>query len=240
MAESTGISWTQRTWNPWRGCTKISPGCRSCYMFTAQERYGLNPRKVMRTTTWKDPAKWQRAAEKAGRTDKVFTCSWSDFFHTAADGWRPEAWRIIRDCPNLEFQILTKRPDRILDHLPPDWGEGYPNAWLGVSVESPAYFWRIQQLRKIPSRIRFLSIEPMLERMSYLDLDGIHWVIVGGESGRNFRPMPHEWAREIMVQCRTAGVPFFFKQSAAYRTESGTSLDGMERKDYPTSMAVSP
>lgn len=121
MGQKTIISWTNRTWNPWRGCTKISPGCKNCYMFTAQTRYGNDPSVVVRTKTWKDPFRWQREAEKNDRQELIFTCSWSDWFHEDADEWRPEAWEIVRSCPNLVFQILTKRPDRIEEKLPADW-----------------------------------------------------------------------------------------------------------------------
>src|SRR5437868_587512 len=112
MGTETGISWTEHTWNPWRGCTKVSPGCANCYMFREQRRYGRDPTQVVRTKTWNDPIKWNRQAAEAGRKDLVFTCSWSDFFHEGADEWRDEAWAVIRSCPNLIFQILTKRADR--------------------------------------------------------------------------------------------------------------------------------
>ena len=242
MADTTAISWTEHTWNPWRGCTKISPGCKNCYMYTAQlrlaKRYknpGIwDPFKVIRTTTWPDPHRWQREAAKAGRVERVFTCSWSDFFHQGADAWRPEAWKIIRECCNLQFQILTKRPENITARLPGDWEMGYPNVWLGVSVESPAYLWRTNALRVIPARVRFISAEPLLEPLPTLDLTGFHWLIVGGESGPGYRLMPHEWACELRDKAHHAGVAFFFKQSAAPRTEMGITLDGLEYKEYPS------
>ncbi len=247
MAEQTAISWTQHTWNPWRGCTKISPGCKHCYMFTAQEKRARqtgnlemwNPERVIKTTTWREPARWQRNAEAAGKTENVFTCSWSDFFHPDADQWRAEAWNIIERCPNLIFQILTKRPERIMqpeeNRLLPwaPWEKPWPNVWLGVSVENPDYLWRVDELRKIPAHVRFISAEPLLARLVGLNLTGIDWVIVGGESGSGFRPMPHQWAREILGLCKAQGVAFFFKQSAAARTEMGTQLDGREWKEYP-------
>lgn len=222
MSAKTIIAWTERTWNPWRGCTKISPGCKNCYMFVAQERYGRDPSVVVRTKTWRDPLKWQKAAQAEGRTERVFTCSWSDWFHRDADPWRDEAWAIVRRCPNLVFQILTKRPEDILERLPTDWGEGYANVWLGVSCEDRCYgLPRIDLLRSVPAAIRFLSIEPLLEDVGPINLQGIDWVIVGGESGPGWRPMEHAWARSIRDQCHAAGVPFFFKQSAAPRVFSG-------------------
>src|SRR4051812_23856723 len=153
---------TDHTWNPWRGCTKVSPGCAHCYMFRQQRQYGNDPAVVVRTKTWRDPLKWQKQAQAAGRVDLVFTASWSDWFHEDADAWRPEAWELVRRCPNLVFQLLTKRPERIADHLPPDWGGGYPNAWLGVSVESNDYVWRADVLRGVPARLRWVCAEPLL------------------------------------------------------------------------------
>lgn len=240
MSDKTIIAWTQRTWNPWRGCTKISPGCTNCYMFTAQERYGRNPAEVVRTKTWTDPLKWQREAEASGRTERVFTCSWADWFHEDADPWRDEAWAVIRRTPNLIYQILTKRADNILSRLPADWGsDGYANVWLGVSCEDRRYgLPRIDKLRPIPAVVRFLSVEPLLEDLGTLNLSGIDWVIVGGESGPGFRPMDLDWARSIRDQCQAASVPFFFKQSAAPRTEMGIELDGQIVHNFPTPRVV--
>jgi protein gp37 len=120
---------------------------------------------------------------------------------------------------------LTKRPGRILYNLPADWGQGYPNVWLGVSVENKDYLWRIDALRGIPARVRFLSLEPLLEDLGPLDLTGIHQVIVGGESGPDYHPMELAWAYAILDQCLKANVPFFFKQSSAYRSGMGDTLD---------------
>lgn len=233
MGKRTIISWTGRTWNPWRGCKKISPGCKNCYMFTAQRRYGLNPSIILRTKTWLDPLKWQREAENAAKREMVFTCSWSDWFHESADPWRDEAWSVIRRCPNLIFQILTKRPERIANHLPQDWTNGYPNVWLGVSIEDNGYAWRADVLRQTPANVRFVSAEPLLGPLPSLKLDGIHWLIVGGESGPRFRRMEHDWARDLRDRACGGGVAFFFKQSAAPRTEMGTLLDGKEWRQYP-------
>jgi protein gp37 len=236
MAEKSIISWTDRTWNPWRGCTKISPGCTNCYMFTAQERYGRDPKKVERTKTWGDPVRWQKEAAAAGRTDLVFTCSWSDWFHADADAWRDEAWAVIKKCPNLNFQVLTKRSERIADHLPADWGpQGYPNVWLGVSVENKRYgLPRIDHLRTVPAVVRFLSVEPLLEDLGTVNLTGIDWVLVGGESGPGYRHMDHAWAISLRDQCKAAGVAFHFKQSSAPRTEMGVELEGRIIREYPT------
>lgn len=233
MSEATIIAWTDRTWNPWRGCTKVSPGCAHCYMFTAQERYGQDPAVVVRTKTWNQPIKWNREAAAAGHIERVFTCSWSDWFHEDADAWRAEAWGIIRRCPALHFQILTKRDDRIVANLPPDWGDGYPNVWLGVSIENDRHTYRADRLRDIPAAVRFISAEPVLGPMPSLNLDHIDWLIVGGESGPQYRPMDHAWVRQLRQLARRHRTAFFFKQSAAPRTEMGIELDGQIVREYP-------
>ena len=124
MGTTTEIGWTNHTWNPWVGCHKISQGCKFCYMFDGMTRYKRNPNTVVRTKTWRDVQKWNQEASQAGKPALVFTCSWSDWFHAAADSWRDEVWDVIRRNGTLIFQILTKRPERIADHLPADWGQG--------------------------------------------------------------------------------------------------------------------
>jgi protein gp37 len=234
MSDQTIIAWTEHTWNPWRGCEKISPGCAHCYMFSAQRRMGWNPEVVVRTTTWPDPKRWEREAAARGRTALVFTCSWSDWFHADADPWRDEAWAVIRACPHLHFQILTKRHERIADHLPADWGpHGYPNVWLGVSIENNAFVHRADTLRQIPAVVRFISAEPLLGPLPRLDLTYIDWLIVGGESGPGYRPMQVAWVRELRAKAKASGTAFFFKQSAAPRTEMGIELDGKVVREYP-------
>jgi len=235
MGESTAIAWTDQTWNPWRGCTKISPGCENCYMFTAQERYGRDPSVVVRTKTWGEPARWNRAAQAEGRPRRVFTCSWSDWFHNDADAWRAEAWAIIRSTPWLQYQILTKRSGRIAGKLPADWGAGYPNVWLGVSVESDKFLWRMDDLRKIAAAVRFISYEPALGPIAHsLNLDRIDWVIQGGESGPGFRAQDLAWAHDVRALCAKAGVAYFFKQASAPRTEMGIDALGEIVREYPT------
>jgi protein gp37 len=204
-------------------------------MYREMRDYGQDPTVVRRTSaaTWKQPTRWQRAAAQAGRVDLVFTCSWSDYFNAEADAWRPEAWQTIRRCPNLCFQILTKLPVRIADHLPPDWGEGYANVWLGVSIETNDFIHRADILRSVPARTRFISAEPLLGPLTDLELTAIDWLIVGGESGPDFRPMNHDWARDLRDRCHEAGVPFFFKQSAALHSETGRELDGRRHEAMP-------
>lgn len=219
MGASSAIEWTEATWNPWHGCAKISPGCAHCYMYRDKRRYGQDPAAVVRSKTSFDaPRKWRQPRI-------IFTCSWSDFFIEQADSWRNEAWEVIRSTPQHTYQILTKRPERISVHLPYDWP--LQNVWLGVSIENSRFYWRIEKLRDVQAAVRFLSIEPLLAPMDALPLDGISWVIVGGESGPRCRPMKPEWVRDIRDQCSGAGIPFFFKQWGGKRKEvNGRVLDG--------------
>jgi protein gp37 len=205
-------------------------------MYTAMKRFGRDPAVVTRTSiaTWHLPFRWQRQAERDGKRHLVFTCSWSDFFLPQLGEWRAEWWSVIRSTPALTYQILTKRPELIGDRLPPDWGNGYPNVWLGVSIENPRFCWRRDELVKIPAVVHFISAEPLLADISReLNLDDIEWLIVGGESGPGFRPMDHQWARNLRDRCQRAGIAFFFKQSAALRSETATELDGRTWHEFP-------
>lgn len=241
MSERTGIEWTDKTWNPWHGCTKVSPGCAHCYMYRDKARYGQDPEVVQRSkTTFRDPLKWRDPA-------RVFTCSWSDFFHEAADEWRPEAWEIIRQTPHLTYQILTKRIERVGAHLPENWGNGWPNVWLGTSVENQRHAYRAHVLAQIPAALRFVSAEPLLGPVKFVvyhdgsgeyfwSLERIHWVIVGGESGPNARPMNLEWARSLRDDCRQYGVAFFLKQlggASNPRSHELAVLDGVRHVEFP-------
>lgn len=251
MAERTGIAWTEATWNPWYGCTKVSPGCAHCYMFREQIRYGKNPEVVTRSKTkFTEPLKWKEPR-------LVFTCSWSDWFHEAADAWRDEAWAIIKQTPHLTYQILTKRPERIQDHLPADWGEGYPNVWLGVSVENQRHAYRAAILSVIPAIVRFVSAEPLLGPLSLAEryyvqpkwvrgLDEeesdvnpqqmIDWLIVGGESGDKCRPMKEEWARNLRDECAEYRTAFFLKQLGGNpdkRDNAKAVIDGQTYTEMP-------
>ncbi len=233
MGKTTGISWTMRTFNPWRGCKKVSPGCDNCYMFTEQIRYNLDPTVITRTKTWSQPKRWQKPLTGTNKKEMVFTCSWSDFFIQNADPWRPDVWKIIKDTPNLIYQILTKRPKLISTRLPEDWGDGYPNVALGVSIESADYVNRADDLRKVPARWRFISAEPLLGSIKGLDLKDIHWLIAGGESGSNFREMNLDWAREARDLCLENKVPFFFKQDSAFLPGQNNVLDGRTWEEWP-------
>lgn len=228
MGAISGIEWTQATWNPWHGCMKVSPGCAHCYMYRDKKRYGQDPSVVVRSkSSFNAPRNWKRSKT-------VFTCSWSDFFIEQADQWRPEAWDVIRSTPQHTYQILTKRPERIVDQLPSCWP--LRNVWLGVSVENPRFYWRIDALRRVPTEIRFLSLEPLLAAMPSLPLEGFSWVIVGGESGPSCRPMRAQWVRDIRDQCARACVAFFFKQWGGVRKDlNGRVLDGKLWNGMPRS-----
>ena len=226
MGASTGIEWTDATWNPWYGCHKVSQGCKRCYMFSGMKRYGRDPNVVRRAkpTTFYAPLKWKDAR-------KVFTCSWSDFLIEEADSWRSEALSIMQRTQHT-YQVLSKRIERLLDGKLA-WVNA-PNVWLGTSVEDRKTLRRIDHLRAAPAAVRFLSIEPLLEDLGEIDLAGIDWVIVGGESGPMARPMQPEWARSIRDQCLSAGVSFFFKQWGGLIAKAGGRLlDGREWNELP-------
>lgn len=241
MGDKTRISWSERTFNPWYGCRHVSPGCDNCYaesMLNRMHGKGFFD-TIRRSKTWNDPLRWQKEAAGANRVDLVFTCSLSDFFIQEADEWRPAIWGTIKRTPNLIYQILTKRPQLIAKRLPTDWGTGYRNVWLGVSVENKQFLKRMDVLRDVPAQVRFVSAEPLLEDICpelSKHVDGFHQIITGGESGNGsdlFRPMDQEWARRILRVCRKNDIAFFFKQSAARRTEMGTQLDGQTYYEYP-------
>ena len=261
------IEWTGPTYNPWQGCTKKSAGCKNCYMYRDKYRYGQDPTKCVRSApaTFNKPLKWQREVEAGVRNGQdclVFTCSWSDFFNEEADPWRDEAWEIIRRCPGLQFQILTKLPERISDHLPTFWNEIKARCWMGTSVENQENDWRIGELMAVDAPIRFLSIEPQIGpidlsfeplAMEYVENIpvglsgggmGIEWVIVGGESGPDARPFHEEWATSICDQCDAAGVAFFLKQYGSNPMRGGKPIVFKDRmfggdiNEWPESLRI--
>lgn len=229
MANQSAIQWTDATWNIARGCTKVDEDCKFCYMYRDSfdsKRY--DPLQVVRTkTVFNMPLKYphRQSACWPGRP-LIFTCSLTDFFHEAIDEYRHEAWEIIRQCPHLIFQILTKRPERLLQCLPNDWGNGYDNVWLGTSCGSQGSEQRMMDLINIECKVRFLSLEPLHGRIELpadaADGSGFFdWVIVGGESGNEngkyrYRPCEVEWIAEIVQQCKDQNVPVFVKQMGTY------------------------
>lgn len=252
MSEKTLIAWTDHTFNPWMGCTKYGDDCLNCYAETlTKNRMGLDvwgPGKPRQETKapWQNVKKWNRLAAKdpgvlgPGMPHLVFTGSLMDWAedHPEAARIRPRLFDTFRECQNLHFQLLTKRAEHIAEFLPDDWGDGYPNVWLGTSIGSMRYAKRADHLRKIPARVRFISYEPALGPLDDLDLSGFHWVIYGGESGPGFRAEDKDWARSMYRKCQAESVAFFHKQSAAYRTEMGIELDGKIVREYPVHRLV--
>ncbi len=244
MAEFSNIGWTTHTMNFWWGCVKVGIECRVCYIGPIMLRGGHVPfNGPMRTKDWSKPYKWDREARQSGERPRVFTCSMSDFFHDGADAWRPEAWKVIADCPHLDWLILTKRPELVPDRLPADWGDGYPNVWLGVTAGCRRSLWRLDLLRRIPAALKWVSAEPLLEPLDLRPyFSWLRWIITGCErAARGTRHvMDIDWVRDIDRQCKEAGVAHFFKQ--AYVDEKGVPcetplLDGRVVQEIPAMTA---
>lgn len=239
MSKNTSIEWTDDTFNIAWGCIEVSPGCQNCYARTFAKRTGhdvwgpakTTARRVFGEKHWNEPLKWNAAAaadpsggvcpEIPGRL--VFCSSMADVFenHPMIDAEREKLWPLIRATPFLTWQLLTKRPERIAANLPSDWGEGYPNVWLGTSVESQEYVSRIDALIDVPAKLRFLSCEPLLgpvDLKPYLWRKLLHWVIPGGESGGSARVCNTIWIQQIIQLCESAGVPVLAKQMGAKPT----------------------
>jgi protein gp37 len=229
--KDTAISWAHSTVNFWIGCHPVSDECQGCYADALVKRMGgsFNILRLTRTETWRTAFTIDASAAARGGTKIIFTCSLSDFFHLQADRWRPDAWRVIRDCPHVRWLVLTKRPERILDHLPADWDGGYSNVWLGTTVGTPSSYHRLATLNQVPCSLRFISVEPLLESVADIPLDGIGWVAVGGMSGalHRKRRMQLRWAHEVYRRCQDANIPFLYKQSSDIYTERG--IDGLAR-----------
>lgn len=240
MGVNTNIQWTDVSWNVARGCTKVDDDCRFCYMYRdsmGSTRY--DPLQVVRTkTVFNLPLKIKEPS-------KIFTCSLTDFFHEAIDSYRNEAWDIIRKCPQHTFQILTKRPERILRCLPDDWGMEYKNVWFGTSVGSNNGIDRIADLieAKILAKfdnILFVSLEPLHSPVNLNSefltygiklIENLDWVIVGGESGNEtgkyrYRLCEINWIEQIVGQCKEANVPVFVKQLGTYLSKQLKMSDG--------------
>ena len=239
MSEHSKIEWTQATWNPIRGCVKISPGCTHCYAETFAERFrgvqghpyeaGFDPRLVAHKLL--DPLRW--ASPK-----RVFVNSMSDLFQDAVpQEYIAAVGEIMKCTPWHTYQVLTKRASRMADLLSSVLlpCAKLPNVWWGVSVEDRKHgVPRIDDLRRVPGPTRFLSIEPLLEDLGEINLDGIHWVIVGGESGPGARKMERDWVESIRHQCVRAGVPFFFKQwGGVQKSRTGRTLNGQTYDELP-------
>ena len=230
--ENSGISWTTNTFNPWVGCTRVSTGCDHCYAEVMNKRTGNANwgagaiRRVTSDANWRNPIKWNRQAEAVGTRTKVFCASMADVFDGEAPAEaRERLWDLIRRTPFLDWQMLTKRPVNLHRYLPTDWGDGYRNVWLGVTAESREQaLRRIPVLQSIPAAIRFISAEPLLDDLGELNLNGIDWVIVGGESGAGARPFDVAWAGRLIEQATQQGVKVFVKQLGRKPVSNGSPL----------------
>ena len=246
MAAISSIEWTDATWNPVRGCTKVSPGCAHCYAETFAERFRgvaghpyeqgfdlrLVPEKVEEPLRWRKPR-------------MVFVNSMSDLFHDGVpDDFILEVFDVMERAHWHQFQLLTKRPDRaVMLNGSLTWP---PNVWFGVSIESNKYLWRLDRLKKTDSHVKFLSLEPLLGPLRRFSLSGVDWVIVGGESGHGARPMDPKWVYSIRDRCNRSGVPFFFKQWGAYgqdgkrrsKKKNGRDLEGQTWDEWPEIMST--
>ena len=238
MADITSIEWTDSTWNPVTGCTKITSGCDNCYAERFSERWrGIRGHPfehgfdlTLRPERLGQPLAWRRPR-------MIFVNSMSDLFHKEVpDAFIDRVFDTMETADWHVFQVLTKRSSLMRDYLRKRYTEKSPpsHVWLGVSVEDASAASRVRHLREAPAGVRFLSIEPLIGPIGQIDLEGVHWVIAGGESGPSARPMQIDWVREIRDQCHRAGVAFFFKQWGGVRPKSGgRSLDGREWSELP-------
>ncbi|HEY3998168.1 MAG TPA: phage Gp37/Gp68 family protein, partial [Candidatus Xenobia bacterium] len=234
MGQKSAIEWTEATWNPVTGCDKISPGCKHCYAERLAHRLKAMGQHIYRNgfeLTLQEqqlnlPLRWKKP-------QVIFVNSMSDLFHKDVPlEYIQRVFEIMRQAHWHQFQVLTKRAERLEElalHLP--WPD---NVWMGVSVEYDRYAYRIDHLRKVPAACRFLSLEPLIGPVHGMNLNSIHWVIVGGESGPGARPMEEAWVIDIREQCQAAGVPFFFKQwGGVQKSRTGRLLEGRTWDDLP-------
>jgi protein gp37 len=234
MAGSSTIEWTEATWNPVTGCTKVSEGCRNCYAHRmakrlhamGNHRYANGFNVTLHHDLITKPLEWKKPK-------RIFVNSMSDLFHKdVPEEFIFSVFDTMKEATQHTFQVLTKRSDRLAElgqRLP--WA---PNIWIGVSVEDERVIDRINHLRQVPADVRFLSCEPLIGPLSNLNLDGIHWVIVGGESGPGSRPMEAQWVTEIRDQCHQQNTAFFFKQwGGVQKHRFGRELEGKTYDEYP-------
>jgi len=253
MGDTTEISWTDATFNPWIGCQHVSPGCDHCYAevqnafrkWTAGGAWGPHAeRRRTSGATWNSPRRWNAEASVFtrwhGRRRRVFCASLADVFdNQAPKAWRADLFRLIRETPELDWQLLTKRPQNIARMLPTDWADGYANVWLGITAEdAERYRLRWPMLARIPAAVRFVSYEPAIAPLGAIDISkGLpNWVICGGESGGRARIMDPGWARHVRDQCCALGIAFFLKQWGTYQSnpfvqEGALSPTEAQRRD---------
>ena len=234
MASNSHIEWTDATWNPVTGCSKVSPGCKFCYAerlarrlhAMGQKNYRNGFQVTMQPHMLEHPLGWNQPR-------RVFVNSMSDLFHDEVpDAYIKQVFEVMRRAPQHQYQVLTKRSERLLElNKLLDW---QPQIWMGVSVESEKYLYRVDHLRQTAAHIKFLSLEPLLGSLDNLDLQAIDWVIVGGESGPGARPADPQWVREIRDRCVSSRVPFFFKQwGGVIKSRTGRILDGRTWDEMP-------
>ncbi|MBS0224118.1 MAG: DUF5131 family protein [Proteobacteria bacterium] len=232
MAESQ-IEWTDATWNPVAGCSIVTAGCTNCYAMTLAARldamgmtkYAGLTRRSGRRSVWNGKVREDYASLDAPRRwkkpRKIFVNSMSDLFHEkVSSAFIVSVWKVMRETPHHHYQILTKRPDRMAEIISTRIPDVLPNVWLGTSVENAQVIDRIDELRKVPAAIRFISFEPLIGAVGEVDLTGIQWAIVGGESGNIARPIREEWIDEIYAQCGRQGTAFFFKQWGTWGSDN--------------------
>jgi protein gp37 len=241
MANSSHIEWTDATWNPVTGCSKISPGCKFCYaerlahrlQAMGQENYKNGFDLTLQPHMLEHPLRWVRPR-------RVFVNSMSDLFHAEVPtGYIERVFDVMCRASWHQYQVLTKRSERLLElNAVLNW---QPQIWMGVSIESEDYLFRVKHLKRTRAKTKFLSIEPLLGPLHRLDLRGIDWVIVGGESGPGARPVDPEWVREIRDRCISARVPFFFKQwGGVLKSRTGRILDGRKWDEMPLESGMAP
>ena len=233
---TTKIEWTESTWNPITGCTKITSGCKFCYAEVmarrlkamGQEKYRNGFELTLHPQTLQEPYSWKKSK-------MIFVNSMSDLFHKDIPiEYIQKVFRVIKENPQHVFQVLTKRADILRYYDSEGWLEWPHNLWMGVTVESIDVIHRIENLRNTNARVKFLSCEPLLSPLEDINLKGIDWVIVGGESGRTPRPMKEEWVVDIKEQCQNANVAFYFKQwGGTNKKKSGSALKGKAYKEMP-------
>jgi protein gp37 len=234
MGENTKIEWCDHSWNPWVGCTKISPACDHCYAEgwakrTGQSHLWAGERRRTTASNWRQPIKWNRLAETDCVRRKVFCASLADIFdNQVPEQWRADLWATITATPHLDWLLLTKRPQNIYKMLPTMLGDGWPNVWLGSTVENADEERRIRYLRDVPATVRFLSCEPLLSPICP-DLSDIHWVIGGGESGGGARQSDPGWFRALRDHCASQGIAYFHKQM----TRKASIPDDLMVREFP-------
>lgn len=249
MGETTGISWTHHTFNPWAGCVKVSPACENCYAEIETKRYGFvtwgkdSERRRTSAAYWRKLQAWNTSAKEAGERRRVFVGSWCDIMEDRPElqAIRLDLYLHIEDCPDLDFLLLTKRPQNFRKFLPAQWlTHPLPNVWGMTTVETQDYRWRAEELADTNFAVRGISAEPLLGPLDISGLD-VDWVIVGGESQAGARPMQIEWARSLRDQCESLGVAFHFKQWGEHDSQlvkigkkaAGHLLDGREWRQVP-------